>query len=136
MLMNSVPNNDSEQYTESKLGWVHQVHTLNPACAHRPRALCPGQPCRSRVMGLCPVVSRLMVGHVASLVGGVASCIVTHPAPRLCARAVSRAAARVAAPSAVSWRTVAVSQGRVPGRIAALLRLLSRYNVLYCDTLL
>ena len=26
--MNSVPNSDSEQCTKSKLGWVHQVHTL------------------------------------------------------------------------------------------------------------
>ena len=26
--MNSVPNSDSEQCTELKLGWVHQVHTL------------------------------------------------------------------------------------------------------------
>ena len=39
--MNSVPNSDSEQRTESKLGWVHQVHTLNPAyapTAPRPQA--------------------------------------------------------------------------------------------------
>ena len=26
--MNSVPNSDSEQCTESKLGWIHQMHTL------------------------------------------------------------------------------------------------------------
>ena len=26
-------HSDLEQCTESKLGWVHQVHTLNPACA-------------------------------------------------------------------------------------------------------
>ena len=47
--MNSVLNNDSEQCPESKLGWVHQVDTLNPAYAHRPRALCPGRPCRGPV---------------------------------------------------------------------------------------
>ena len=29
--MNSVQNSDSEQCTESKLGWVHQVHTLTQA---------------------------------------------------------------------------------------------------------
>ena len=29
--MNNAPNNDSEQLTESKLSWVHKVHTLNPA---------------------------------------------------------------------------------------------------------
>ena len=31
--MNSVLNSDSEQCTESRLGWVHRVHTLNPGCA-------------------------------------------------------------------------------------------------------
>ena len=56
--MTSVPNSDSEQYTESELGWVHQVHTLNPACAHEQRALCRivahMRPCR----GPLPIVSQ------------------------------------------------------------------------------
>ena len=34
--MNSVPNSDSEQCPESKLGWVHRVHILGPGCAHAP----------------------------------------------------------------------------------------------------
>ena len=38
--MNSVQNSTSELCIESKLGWVHQVHTLNPGCAHRPRTHC------------------------------------------------------------------------------------------------
>ena len=32
--MNSVPNSDSEQCTESKLSRVHNAPTLGPACAH------------------------------------------------------------------------------------------------------
>ena len=31
MFINSVQNNDSEQCTKSKMGWVHQVHTLTQA---------------------------------------------------------------------------------------------------------
>ena len=34
--MNSYPNSDCKQCTESKLGWVHNVHTQQP----RPRAHC------------------------------------------------------------------------------------------------
>ena len=37
MFENSVPNSDSEQCIESRLGWVHRVHTLNPSCAHAAR---------------------------------------------------------------------------------------------------
>ena len=46
--MNSVPNNDSKQCTESKLGWVHRVHTLNPSCA--PQAVRKA-PCRGARWG-------------------------------------------------------------------------------------
>ena len=55
-----------------------------------------------RVMGLCLAVSWLVVGRVAA-------CIATHPAPRPYAHAVSHTVEHVAAPSPVSWRTVAVS---------------------------
>ena len=44
-----------------------------------------------------------MASRVTGLVGRVAAYIVTHPAPRPCAHAVSRATEHVAAPSAVSW---------------------------------
>ena len=62
-------NSDSEQCTKSKLGCVHQVHTLNPACTHRPCALRPGWPCRGSVMSLCPAVSWLVASRVAGLAG-------------------------------------------------------------------
>ena len=37
--MNSYPNSDCKQYTESKLGWVHNAHTQNPGRAHTARAV-------------------------------------------------------------------------------------------------
>ena len=37
--MNSDPNSDCKQRTESKLGWVHSVHTQNPGRAHTARAV-------------------------------------------------------------------------------------------------
>ena len=54
MSMNSDPNSDCKQCTESKLGWVHNAHTKGSGCAHsvpRPRlhyaqvarALLPGR---------------------------------------------------------------------------------------------
>ena len=52
--MNSVPNSDSEQCTESKLSRVHKVHTLaQPACTapcHRP-GLAVSQAWLGRVVG-------------------------------------------------------------------------------------
>ena len=39
--MNSVPNSDSEQYTESKLSRVYSAHTLTQPM-HMPRAPCRG----------------------------------------------------------------------------------------------
>ena len=107
--MNSVPNSDSELCTESKLGWVQQVHNL----AQLARTSCKHYAQAGRVVGLCPadrvtglvghVVSLAgrvagLVGRVASLVGRVAACIATHPAPRSCTSAVSRAVVRVATP--------------------------------------
>ena len=40
--MNSDPNSDCKQCTESKLGWVHSAHTQNPGRATL-RAQCPGR---------------------------------------------------------------------------------------------
>ena len=37
--MNSYPNSDCKQCTESKLGWVHCEHTQNPGHAHTARAV-------------------------------------------------------------------------------------------------
>ena len=36
--MNSNPNSDCKQFTESKLGWVHSAHTQNPGRAHYTRS--------------------------------------------------------------------------------------------------
>ena len=118
--MNSDLNSDLEQCTESKLSRVHQVHTLaqpvRTGPAHYAQAARTA-PAGHRVVesaGPCrgPLPSRVasLDGRVAGLVDRVAGCIATHPAPRPCAHAVSRAAVRVAASSVVSWRTVAVSQ--------------------------
>ena len=41
--MNSDPNSDSEQCTESKLGRVHSAHTHGPGCEHAACALHPGR---------------------------------------------------------------------------------------------
>ena len=62
--MNSVSNSDSKQYTESKLSWVHQVHTLTqavctlrvgPAVSWRTRRSVAASPWPYR--GLPPIVS-------------------------------------------------------------------------------
>ena len=64
MFMNSVQNSDSKQCTESRLGWVHRVHTLNLGCApiarwagrvvaHRGCIMAP----LSAVSRLCPAIS-------------------------------------------------------------------------------
>ena len=37
--MNSYPNSDCKQCTESKLGWVHCAHTQNPGRAHTARTV-------------------------------------------------------------------------------------------------
>ena len=36
--MNSYPNSDCKQCTESKLCWVYSSHTQNPGCAHTARS--------------------------------------------------------------------------------------------------
>ena len=76
MLMNSVPNSDSEQYTESKLGWVHQVHTQNPSCAptmRLGRAL-------SRIVARSGTVSWPSTGRVVGPLRPYSGCSTRTPA--------------------------------------------------------
>ena len=94
--MNSGPNSDSKQCTESKLGWVHQVHTLNPACSPR------------------SAVSQPVAGRVAGFAGRVAAY------SRSCRR-LGQHWVSCCAPSSVSHASCAVSW-YLPGRVAALYR--------------
>ena len=69
--MNSVPNSDSKQCTESKLGWVHQVHTLAyPARTGRAHCAHAG-PCLDRVVAYKVPYHRPNIGHVASPLGHI-----------------------------------------------------------------
>ena len=71
--MNSDPNSDCKQCTESKLGRVHRVHTLNPDCMHTaPR------PHSRRALG---AVSWLRFGCVAVRTRRVAGCVACACAP-------------------------------------------------------
>ena len=91
MFTNSVPNSDSEQCTESKLGWVHQVHTL-------------AQPTRTS-RAHCA-----QAGLVVVRTGQARPCRNAHPAVSCavpcspCRRAPEHAAVRIVAPYVVSWR--------------------------------
>ena len=69
--MNSYPNSDFKQCTESKLGWVHSAHTQNPGCgrccahsklvarmsraqpAQVARSACVGRPHSAQAVGTC-----------------------------------------------------------------------------------
>ena len=64
---------------------MHRLHTLNPSCPLTARELRPSQLSRGHVVGLCSVVSWLVVGRVAGLA----------PASRAL-RAVSHTLSRVA----------------------------------------
>ena len=83
---------------------VHAHYAVSQAWPSRVASL--AQPCRGPPLGRVACIG----GHVAGLTDRVVGCITTHPALRPCACAMSRAAAHVAAPNVVSWRTVAVSQ--------------------------
>ena len=124
--MNSVPNSDSEQCTESKLSRVHNAPTLGPACAHTrmhsakagrvalcrgahwPRVVALPRPCRS----LWPTVSWPCRRRVAARTRALARCVAAplshdtslycNPAP-CCAPCRSPARPCRSAYMAVSW---------------------------------
>ena len=54
--MNSGPNSDSEQCTESKLSWVHQVHTQKTLAARAQRPSCAHGAVSWRALGCIVVV--------------------------------------------------------------------------------
>ena len=81
--MNSVPNSDSEQCTESKLGWVHRVHTQRTLAA---RTVGPGHTHCAQTERIAPRPRP----HRVVLWRAV--CRIASPAPDLSQ-----------APSAVSW---------------------------------
>ena len=141
MFINSDPNSGLEQCTESKLGRMHRVHTLNPGCAHTMRALCPGlvhaaswAPCCGThwrcvvallrlCLALCRGPCRKPPGHDTEIISRLNSCC------------VARATARV------SWflchvvgRCCVVSQPLACCVATSSLPLFSRYNHLYHDT--
>ena len=97
--MNSVSNSDSKQCTESKLGWVHRMHTLNPNCAPTARALRPGRarttPCRGVQCAMSQAQHRLCRKPPRSYHGCVAArtrallCLVSRPC---CCRIAGRVA--------------------------------------------
>ena len=124
--MNNVPNNDSEQCIELRLGWVRRVHTLNPSWA-------PGRPCR----GAPGAVSHASPGRIVAFLSAVSSAVPRAVSPRSCSRycaSCRNLLGYVAWLPAVSWR--------MPGHVAVLYRdttsgkafLLSRYKRLYRDT--
>ena len=93
--MNNVPNSDSEQCTESRLGQVHRVHTQRTLAA---RMVCLGRartaPCRGtqcavlqaqhrpccRRVAQCRVPARPCRGCLATPSVQAERCIVTHKA--------------------------------------------------------
>ena len=127
--MNSVSTNESEQCLESRLGWVHRVHTLNPGCAPTVRALRLGRtysarwaPCRGLprpYRGFPPAVSwSCRCAHVSAGAPCRSAAVFaldhdTIFVSRLdspiasTTRRVARAAVRVAAPNVVSWSIAA-----------------------------
>ena len=123
--MNSAPNSDCKQCTESKLGRVHSVHTLNPGYAHTTRALHLGRvtapccnahwavlqrawPCRSVVS---PAHPRCVVAPRSRY----KNCITTQTSVARTTHRVARAAARIArrwAPYRSHVARCVVTQGR------------------------
>ena len=123
MFKNSGPNSDSEQCTESKLGWVHQVHTLNPACSPRPTV---SQPVAVRVAA-CGRSCRRLRRPCRSLWSVVSQAC---PALRVMSRAlvcVARLLRRIVVPSR-PCRSIVSRHSQLPSL------LLSPYNRLYHDT--
>ena len=130
--MNSVPNSDSKQCPESKLGWVHQVNTL-AQLARTGRAHCAqavSWACARPYRGLKPAVSQawLVVSRIVSRHKAVLQPLYRRPLSRykLCIATQTPAARHSAHLPCVSQRSLAMSQG-AGRRIAAL-------AALYCDT--
>ena len=72
--MNSDPNSDCEQCTESKLGWVHSAHTQGPGCTHTTPRLCA----RRALGALSWLIVRSIVApfsRVAARTGSVTRCV-------------------------------------------------------------
>ena len=67
--MNSVPNSDSKQCTESRLGWVQRVHTLTQAV----HTLCVGPVVSWHTRRCVVVVSRCTLGRVTRCTARVVS---------------------------------------------------------------
>ena len=98
--MTCVPNSDSEQCTRSRLGWVHQVHTLTQAartshahCAQAGRVEALSWACARLYRGLWPAVS--------------------WPRPGEC-----RCSPCSEPPCTVSWRAAALYRGPLPPSLA------------------
>ena len=136
--MNNVPNSDSEQCTESKLSRVHSAPTLGLACAHTVRVL----RCVAGLAWPC---------HRPGLAVSQAWPPVVPLCPRGRWRAVQQAvcwalcrASYCRAPSAPYRGTSCAVSWRLPRSCHACLAIqpndqaafLSRYNLLYRDTLL
>ena len=120
-------NSDLELCTESKLSRVHQVHSLNPSCAHRPRALRPS----GRVAAVLWVVSQPVVGLVAGLTGSVVAVSQAWPALSQARPLPLAHCAPCRTPSAVSYASCAVSW-RLPGHVAALYHDTTSYQASPC----
>ena len=65
-----------------KLGWVHQVHTQNPGCTHRPRALCPSSAHTAPCCRPGPAVSQAWA--VVSPLARARPCVVSQRLPWPC----------------------------------------------------
>ena len=113
--MNSVLNSDSKQCTESKLGWVHQVHTLaQPARTGREHCTQAGHvatvswACARPYRDLWPTVSQAwpaVLQAPASYCGALLRRIVAHCCVVLW---------RTTAPYRSPWLHCIATQGRPP----------------------
>ena len=105
MFINSGPNNDCKQCTESKLSQVYNAHTLTQP-ARTGRSHC-AQAGRGRVLGLCPAVSWLVVGRVAGL---AASIVLLRPRTCPCVPCRNSCAMSRASPLRIVARYCVVSR--------------------------
>ena len=110
---------------------MHQVHTLNPGCMHRPHALCPSSAHTAPCCGLWSVVLQGTPGSVAAHANLCRAlcraCHVTAP-PEL-------AVAPIAASYVMSWRFPWSCRARIATQPSGQAARLSRYGHLYCDSI-